>query len=63
MSATWGPYLEAESAYRNERLREAARPRRPWRRPRRPVPAPLWATIASGRRWPLQGSGAWHAAR
>lgn len=73
----WGPALDAEVAYRTERLTAAARPgsqgrgaRRP--RGRRAAAAAAARTSAarvkavqaraSERGWPLQGSGAWPAA-
>lgn len=69
MSTTmWGPALDAELAYRRERLRDDLRPRRTARsagpRAARTAPAARGTrTRAPGRRWVLPGSGAWHAAR
>ena len=61
----WGPGLEAEMAYRQERLEADLRPRRGRptvegrRADRREVPR----GSAPGRRWWLLGSGTWHVAR
>lgn len=68
MSTTmWGPALDAELAYRRERLQDAlaqgrtARTRTP--RGDRARAARHASDRTPGRRWVLPGSGTWHAAR
>ncbi|MFS0705834.1 hypothetical protein AB6N23_15080 [Cellulomonas sp. 179-A 9B4 NHS] len=71
MSTTmWGPALDAELAYRRERVqdalghgRTAARGRRRARTDAAAAPARAGVSRAPARRWVLPGSGAWHAAR
>ncbi|WP_136518409.1 MULTISPECIES: hypothetical protein [Cellulomonas] len=65
-SMTWGPALDAELAYRRERVREAFSGRPAGgtgvRRARRAA-VRRGADRAARRRWVLPGSGAWHVAR
>lgn len=76
MSTTmWGPALDAELAYRRERVHDALGHGRTAARGRRrartdaaaartdAAAARAGASRAPGRRWVLPGSGAWHAAR
>lgn len=74
MNTIWGPALDAEIAYRTERMRHAARADRRAPRDDRPAtaaaaPSPAVRGLraaratAARRGWHLPGSGAWHAAR
>ncbi len=62
---TWGPGLEAELAYRRERLVTDLAPWRDQRSDehRRPARRTAPRTVGHGRRWWLLGSGTWHVAR
>ncbi|MDQ0424803.1 hypothetical protein [Cellulomonas iranensis] len=65
----WGPALDAEVAYRRERLVADARRTADARRARAgqgAADAPAARRVGGrppGRRWSLRGSGAWYAAR
>ncbi|WP_448631184.1 hypothetical protein [Cellulomonas soli] len=70
MSMTWGPALDAELAYRHERvvalMRGTGLPRTP--QETNPERALARRRVGEARRaaprgWWLRGSGAWHAAR
>ncbi|MBB2924693.1 hypothetical protein [Cellulomonas cellasea] len=70
MNAMWGPALDAEVAYRAERLRAASRSAGAERRGLAGADergtrtrARTAAGVRPGRGWHLPGSGAWHAAR
>lgn len=76
MTTSWGPGLDAEVAYRHERVvtllrgagvprtDEPTNPERAYaRRAAAVTPRTIGGRRAAVRGWLLRGSGAWHAAR
>ncbi|HEY3438108.1 MAG TPA: hypothetical protein VGK35_10520 [Actinotalea sp.] len=61
MNLIWEQGLDAEVAYRTERLHQDAQPRT--RRTQHDSGRTVTRSTMAARRWWLSGSGAWHAAR